>query len=155
MYVTTTIKLTPTIGKKINSVWRAATLEIADSPNITSVLTYQQFPPQHQDNPNGLGLDASADLHKHLLVLVVSIYWHERTDSERITKVAKGAVEKIEAVATEEDALYPYKYMNYAAFWQDPPKSCGAAAVSAMKEVSRKYDPNGLFRKQAVGFKLE
>ncbi|PVH94315.1 FAD-binding domain-containing protein [Periconia macrospinosa] len=153
VYVTTTIKLSPSVGKKINSIWREATNLISDSPNITSVLTYQQFPPQDKDNPNGMGLNASDELHKDHFIIIISIYWHEIKDSERIANTTKDAVNKMEAAAAEENALHPFKYINYAAFWQQPPSSYGQGAKDAAEEVSAKYDPYLLFRKQAVGFK--
>ncbi|KAF2107184.1 hypothetical protein BDV96DRAFT_625589 [Lophiotrema nucula] len=154
IYMTTTIRISFSIGKKINSIWRAATLEIIDSPNITSVLTYQTFPPLKRNDPNGMGIDSNSELHKEHLILIISIYWLESKDNERIIKVAKDALEKMEAAAAEENALHPYKYINYASFWQDPPSSYGQATLDASNEVSKKYDPDGLFRRQAVGFKF-
>ncbi|KAL1592034.1 hypothetical protein SLS60_011626 [Paraconiothyrium brasiliense] len=155
VYVTTTVKFSPSVCKRINSVWRERTLLISDSPNITSVLTYQQFPLQNKGIPNSLGLHADDELHKDHLIVILSIYWHEIDDSERITKVAKDTMDRMEAVAAGENALHTFKYINYAAYWQQPARSYGEAANEAAREVSAKYDPQGVFRKQAVGFKFQ
>jgi hypothetical protein len=154
LYVTTTIKLTPTIGKKINDIWRAATLEVSDAEKITSCLTYQQFPPQKKGNPNGMGLNAGAELHKDHLIVIISVYWHEQDQTPRFNKVFKDAMEKVEVAAEQENALHPFRYANYAAWWQDPPKSWGPEAMQNLAEVSRKYDPNGFFQKQVAGYRL-
>jgi hypothetical protein len=154
LYVTTTIKITTAIGKKINDIWRAATLEVSDAENITSCLTYQQFPPQKKDDPNCMGIDANAELHKDHLILIISVYWHQADQTARFNKVFKDAMEKIEIAAEEENALHPYRYSNYASWWQEPPKTWGAKAIEDLAEVSRKYDPNGFFQKQVVGYRL-
>jgi hypothetical protein len=138
----------------INDIWRAATIELSNAENITSVLTYQQFPPLKRDDPNGMGIDAAAELHKELLIVIISIYWHEADQTDRFNSVIQDAMKKIEKTAEEQHALHPFKYSNYAAWWQDPPKSWGENAMSTLKEVSRKYDPNGLFQKQVVGYTL-
>jgi hypothetical protein len=151
--VTTTIKFSPAVGKKINSIWRQATNAISDSREITSVLTYQQFPPQFEDNPNGMGLNAEDALHEDHLILIISVYWHEIGDSDRITMAIQDAMGKIEAAAAEEKALHPFRYINYAAYWQQPPNSYGEEAKAAAQKVFAKYDPQGIFREQAVGFK--
>jgi hypothetical protein len=50
--------------------------------------------------------------------------------------------------------LHPYKYSNYASWWQEPPKTWGSKAIKDLADVSRKYDPNGFFQTQVVGYKL-
>jgi hypothetical protein len=117
-------------------------------------LTYQQFPPQKINDPNGMGIDAEAELHKELLIIIISVYWHQADQTDRFNKVIQDAMEQIEKAAIEENVLHPYKYSNYAAWWQDPPKSWGSKAMNNLKEVSLKYDPNGLFQKQGVGYTL-
>lgn len=139
----------------MNSIWHDATLSIADCLNISSVLTYQQFPPQHKNNPNGMGVSADDELHKDHLILLFSAYWHEKQDSERIVNVVKDSIDKMEAVAVAEKAFHPFKYMNYAASWQQPATTYGQAAKEEAKKVSAKYDPQGIFWKQVVGFKYE
>lgn len=154
IYVTTTIKITDTICKKINDIWRTATLEVADVENITSCLTYQQFPPQKKDNPNGIGLDADAELHNDHHIIIISVYWYQEDQTARCNEVFRDAMEKIENAAEEENALHPYKYCNYAAWWQDPLKTSKAETNGKMAEVSGKYDPDGFFQKQVMGYRL-
>jgi len=48
-----------------------------------------------------------------------------------------------------------YIYTNYAADFQDPMTGYGLRSLAFMREVSRKYDPQGIFQKQVPGgFKL-
>lgn len=154
MYATVTIKISVDIGKKINKIWHDATEKISDVDNLTSVLTYQTLPPQFPENPNCMGLDPDLELHKSHLVLIISIYWSEAKETEPMSKLTQDAVMEIEKVSREEGALHEWKYMNYAGSWQDPVKSYGEKTLKELKDVSRKYDPKGIFQKQAVGFKL-
>jgi methenyltetrahydromethanopterin cyclohydrolase len=154
VYATTTIKISLAVGKKINKIWHDATEKITDVENLTSVLTYQTLPPVYKDNLNGMGLDPDEELHKTHVVLIISIYWSEDKETERVTKLAQEAMKEIEKVAEEEGALHKWRYMNYAGSWQDPAKSYGEKALKELHATSKKYDPNGLFQKQAVGFRL-
>jgi hypothetical protein len=51
--------------------------------------------------------------------------------------------------------FHPYKYLNFAASFQDPLASYGGIELRRMKKVARKYDPTGVFQTQVPGgFKL-
>lgn len=39
-----------------------------------------------------------------------------------------------------------YVYLNYVATWQDPVDRYGVTVKSELREVSEKYDPEGVFR---------
>ncbi|TVY62882.1 Bifunctional solanapyrone synthase, partial [Lachnellula suecica] len=133
-YATATIKISLAMGKKINNIWRHATETIADIENITSVLTYQTLPPTFKDNPNSMGLAPSLELHRTHLVLIMSMYWSEGKDTERVNSVTRDAMTEIEKHAEEAGALHEWKYMNYAGSWQDPLKSYGEDALREMKD---------------------
>ncbi|KIX01638.1 uncharacterized protein Z518_09364 [Rhinocladiella mackenziei CBS 650.93] len=154
IFACTTFFITPTILKKINTAWRAASEGLADIDNLMSVLTYQQFPPQR--SANAMGFDPNANLHEKLVVLIISTYWAQ-PDADAYTKVKaiiKDVIDQIEEFTKQENAYHPFKYVNYAGFWQDPYKSYGPEAYERLNKVSKKYDPTGTFQKQAVGFKL-
>ena len=55
-------------------------------------------------------------------------------------------VDAAESAAKQTGVYLPYKYSNYAAWDQDPLASYGAENVRRLKEVARKYDPEGVFQ---------
>ncbi|KAF1956090.1 FAD-binding domain-containing protein [Byssothecium circinans] len=154
VYVTTTFRLSPTIMKKINTVWHSASQTLSSVPNILSVITYQQCPPIVETSTNALGFAQGSTPNEDLIIFIASLYWASDEDSEMVRTLAKNFMEEIEAAATEEGVLHPFKYVNYAATWQDPLKSYGVASLEKLEHAAHKYDPNGLFQKQALGFKL-
>lgn len=64
-------------------------------------------------------------------------------------------IEDIDAEAIQRGQAVPYKYLDYAWDFQDPIGSYGGGNVEKLKEVSKKFDPKGLFQKGVPGgFKL-
>ncbi|KAK7984770.1 oxidoreductase [Apiospora saccharicola] len=63
--------------------------------------------------------------------------------------------EQFEVEAARLGVRNPYVYLNYAASWQDPIGGYGDGNKGFLQEVSRNYDPQGLFQKSVPGgFKL-
>ena len=51
--------------------------------------------------------------------------------------------------------LQRFQYLNYAAAYQHPLESYGADKLRFLRDVSRRYDPKGVFQRQVPGgFKL-
>lgn len=72
-----------------------------------------------------------------------------------LDKGLKDLIEVVEELTQEEGVYHPYKYLNFAAWFQDPLGSYGKEQKKILKAVSRKYDPTGVFQKQVPGgFKL-
>ncbi|KAF2659084.1 FAD-binding domain-containing protein [Lophiostoma macrostomum CBS 122681] len=155
VYVTTTFTLTPTIMKKINSLWNATSATLSTTQNILSVITYQQCPPPPPaDAPNAMGFPATSKPHESLIIFIASLYWDLAADSDFVRQTSRDLMDKIEEATKAEGAFHLFKYMNYAAPWQNVLESYGNEAHDALKDVSAKYDPEGLFQRQALGFKL-
>jgi hypothetical protein len=140
--------------QKINAAWKTASQRLASIESFMSVLTYQQFPPQRA--ANAFGFDPKANLQDHLVVLIISEYWSQPgTDAyNKVKVVTEEVIGQIEGFAKAEKVYHPYKYVNYAGLWQNPYESVTPEAYARLKSTSKKYDPTGVFQKQAVGFKL-
>ncbi|KAK7937730.1 uncharacterized protein PG986_014598 [Apiospora aurea] len=63
----------------------------------------------------------------------------------------EAAFDDIEAAAAELDAGTRWLYLNYSDPSQNPLASYGREAVERLKEVSAKYDPDGVFQKRVPG----
>lgn len=123
---------------------------------ITLCLTLQAYPRSllrktAELGGNVLGLDPR----EPLVTILLLTYWKRREDDEQIMGVLRGALEAIEKDADARGQRVPYTYLNYASDFQDPFSSYGEENKKFLQEVSRKYDPEGLFQKNVPGgFKL-
>jgi hypothetical protein len=101
---------------------------------------------------NPLGLNVSQG---PLVSVLLLSYWENREDDETIATTMREVLEKIKKDAEVRETLVPYTFMNYASQWQDPIGSYGAENKAKLQEVSKKYDPEGLFQSSVPGgFKL-
>ena len=101
-------------------------------------------------NPFGLDEDKTTSI-----IVLLTTSWklpkHDRLMEEQTRKF----IEDVETVAKERGIFHRYKYLNYAGAYQDPFASYGDENHRMLQDVSRKYDPVGLFQKACVGaFKL-
>ena len=103
---------------------------------------------------NPLGLLQST--HEPLVIVSFTVNWDEKKNDEFINITTRRAVEQMEAVASANKTDHRYRYLNYCAEWQKPFAGYGAENQRFLREVSRRYDPQGLFQRGCVGgFKLD
>jgi hypothetical protein len=120
-------------------------------------LTFQPFPrslleKSVQLGGNSLGLDPTNGT---LVNLLMMSYWRNKCDDAQIQGVMKKALEQIEEDSAARSQVVDYKYMNYAYSYQDPISSYGQKNKKKLQEVSKVYDPEGLFQKAVPSpFKL-
>jgi hypothetical protein len=105
-----------------------------------------------ENGGNSLGLKTSDG---PLVSILLLSYWKHKTDDDAVISFKKAAFEKIKKVAKENGTLIPYVYMTYAFTHQDPITSYGVSNKNKMQEVSKEYDPEGIFQTSVPGgFKL-
>lgn len=75
--------------------------------------------------------------------------WDGSEDDEKVYKINKEALEKIDSEAKIRNVSSSYRYMNYAFTPQNPIDSYGSESKAHLQAVSAKYDPEGFF--QIVG----
>ena len=104
-------------------------------------------------DPNPLGLHDCS--HEPLVIVSFTVNWDERQDDELMKTTTRRAIEQIDAVAMANKTSHRYRYLNYCAEWQRPFEGYGEDGLRFLQEVSRRYDPDGLFQRGCVGgFKL-
>ncbi|CAJ2500627.1 Uu.00g034800.m01.CDS01 [Anthostomella pinea] len=129
IYSTLSFPVSTDILPKVHSLWKNATSTLALAhPNITSVLTFQSIPPPPQVNApqNSLGFAPGSTPHENIVLALFSFYWPDATDSTSVDSVAKSLVMSVQQLVGEE---IKFKYLNYAAAWQDPIGSYGGGAA--------------------------
>lgn len=104
-------------------------------------------------DPNSLSLRDGDD--HPLVVISFTVNWDEGKDDVLINATLRGTIEQIDAFAAANNTGHRYRYLNYYLHWQNPFEGYGEDNWRFLKEVSWRYDPDGLFQRGCVGgFKL-
>ncbi|CAO2654998.1 Nn.00g117310.m01.CDS01 [Neocucurbitaria sp. VM-36] len=160
IWATTSFSISPTIVHRIHALWKDLVPEVAKQyayAKPIAELTFQALPspPRNGTSPNSLGFTANETPEKDLIFLQIVFTFTDAAASEGFEEALKDFLKLIEGVAKEEGVLHRYKYLNFAASFQDPFDSYGEEQKETLREVAKKYDPEGVFQTQvAGGFKL-
>ncbi|ELR10382.1 hypothetical protein VC83_00470 [Pseudogymnoascus destructans] len=101
---------------------------------------------------NSLGL--SAETGDRIVILQLAQF-DDREANDLVDTELHNMFDEIASVASEMGLLRRFRYLNYADKQQNPISSYGPENVAQLQATSKKYDPNGLFQRQAPGgFKL-
>lgn len=160
IWATTSFRVTPTTVHAIHELWKSLVPEICEThryAKLSAELTFQALPapPRNGSALNSLGFSSSEtpELDSAFLQLVFTFDGPEAT--EGLQKGLKDLIEVIEELTRAEGVYHRYKYLNFAAWFQDPLGSYGKEQKMKLREVARKYDPTGVFQRQVPGgFKL-
>ena len=99
---------------------------------------------------NALGLKSRPQLW-----FTVNVGWNNAADDAKAIAITAASIAKIEAITKSRGLYDSFIFLNDAGASQKVIRSYGQANFAIMKEVSAKYDPNGMFQKQVPGgFKI-
>lgn len=102
----------------------------------------------HATNSMGINTD------KTLTIMHVNVVWKRAEDDHIVNKAAAKILDRVEDFARERGVYSVYKYANYCSWMQNPFSGYGKERYKFLKDVSRKYDPDGIFQKGVPGHKL-
>ncbi|KAH7014263.1 uncharacterized protein B0I36DRAFT_338482 [Microdochium trichocladiopsis] len=106
----------------------------------------------NKGDKNVLGLEACKE---PLVVLELCINWKDARHDELVRSVMDSTLQEIEDAARRLGTWHRYKFTNYANAGQKPLEGYGEENLKFLRDVSRKYDPKGLFQTGCHGgFKL-
>ncbi|KAH8700860.1 hypothetical protein BGW36DRAFT_447684 [Talaromyces proteolyticus] len=157
VYATTTFKVSLPALRSILVAWNTSVHALSHVESLLAVLTFQAIPPVPPTSApqNSFGFAPNSHPERDLVLCLLSNYWSDTSASAEVQAATKVLLREIEAITEKEGVNVRYRYMNYAAKWQDPIVSYGAAQVAKLREVAAKYDPFGFFQtKVRGGFKL-
>ncbi|KAK8127857.1 hypothetical protein PG984_008965, partial [Apiospora sp. TS-2023a] len=151
IYVTTTVRITPTILTKVHSLWRASVEVLSAKSTITSSLTLQSIPapPSDPTRANSLGFDPASTPQKDLVLVLLTIFWEDTMIGEHATKSAVEFVQDVDRLAQQESATDRFRYPNYAGAGQAPLLHNGQ--LDFLRKVAAQYDPDCMFHRQVPG----
>jgi hypothetical protein len=160
IWATTSFRVSPTILHKVHSLWKEIVAEICETyayANPSAELTVQSLPtpPRNGSAPNSLGFLPDETPEKDMVFLQILFTFDGAQATEGLQKGMKDLIEVIEDLTQAEGLYHRYKYLNFAAWFQDPLGSYGKEQKMALREVAKEYDPTGVFQRQVPGgFKL-
>ncbi|KAI0502855.1 hypothetical protein F5B22DRAFT_653566 [Xylaria bambusicola] len=153
VYMNTTVKADIATLQAATHIFSAAIEPLKSCKDILLSLTLQPYPLsllQRSTTEGGNVLGLEPELGSLVSILFLT-YWENREDDEKIMNTLRDALNEIDGDAAQKGTLVPFKYLNYAAPFQDPIGSYGAANVEKLRSASRKFDPDGLFQEGVPG----
>lgn len=102
----------------------------------------------HARGGNMLGVDR---IQENALLLITAIQVETWQLAQAILPKFKAGLAEIEAYAESLGAAIEFRYGNYCDGSQDPFATYGEENLKHMREVSRKYDPQGVFQFRVPG----
>ncbi|KAK3178819.1 hypothetical protein OEA41_000956 [Lepraria neglecta] len=135
----------------VNSrLWNSTVNSIESVAGIKHFIIFQRVPAALPGN--SLGLHPSKG---PLVLCLLSITWNSAADDDLVNHVAKTLIDNIERATKAVKLFGNFKYLNYAANFQNPIGSYGQKSVKNLQRVSKMYDPTGVFQTGVPGgFKL-
>ncbi|ESZ95412.1 FAD binding domain containing protein [Sclerotinia borealis F-4128] len=152
VWATTTFEISPTILTKVLAAFRSSRLQIgAEVDSVVSSMTWQSIPPPPSNplTPNSMGFSPSSTPQKNLVMVLISDFWTDPASEALIRASLEALVDSIDSISQDEGKFVPYKYLNYAADFQDPLSTTGRKPLQ--QTVARKYDRAGMFQTQVPG----
>jgi len=150
IYANTVFSLSASILTEVYGLWNSTIDSIKHVDGIQHFVIFQRVPAAMQGT--SLGIKAQDG---PLVLCLLAITWNRPGDDELINSVAKTLLTQIERTTKAAGLFNRWKYLNYAANFQDPITSYGEASKANLQDVSKRYDPTGLFQTGVPGgFKL-
>ncbi|KAJ8063630.1 hypothetical protein OCU04_007498 [Sclerotinia nivalis] len=96
-----------------------------------------------------MGFSPLSTPQKNLVMILISDFWTDPASEAPIRASLKALIASIDSISQQEGKFVLYKYLNYAADFQDPLSTTGRKGFQQI--VAKKYDPVGMFQTQAPG----
>jgi hypothetical protein len=150
--------LTTYVDEKLVSdmveIFEEETAPIANLTGIVPALSFQvmRVPELQAMTRNGGNAKGIGGGKRPLLFLNFAPVWALKSDDEAVLTACHNFITRSEDMARQRGLLHPYLYMNYASQWQDPIAGYGAENKARLLDISKKYDPEGVFQKLHPGY---
>ena len=131
----TVFRPTAAIIEKVYQLWSSTTDSIENIPGIAYFLIFQRMPVIEPGN--ALGLEGSDD---PLVLCLLSVTWTQAQNDATVNSVTRALIEEVDQATKAAGLFSRFKYLNYAAPFQDPISSYGPASKAQLQAVSEKYD---------------
>ncbi|KAI1375700.1 hypothetical protein F4677DRAFT_422155 [Hypoxylon crocopeplum] len=152
-YMNTHVKVDLDMLRAGGDIWVSGLGPVKACEGLICSYTLQPYPlslleVSAKKGGNSLGLSPSLG---PVMSIALLAYWVNASDDEIIIGTFKNILEKIDQEAATRKQAIPFKFMNYSFTFQDPIDSYGAENKKKLQNVSKKYDPEGIFQKGVPG----
>jgi hypothetical protein len=160
LFATTTFQSDAALMRDVISFWNeSATAKLANvSTSLEgSGLTFEPISTAITSKSRPLGGDSLglSPEDGNLVLVQLSLTWTSASDDQAVAKASQTMIAQMEKAAQSKSLDHSWRYLNYAAFFQDPIASYGPQSVARLNVTSQKYDPAGFFQTIVPGgFKL-
>lgn len=128
--------------------------------NFTTILEFQPLPAYYADigvqrGGNMLGLQRNPRNRLYYALGATMLSPASVAQVPQVYQKITAAVQRIDAFAKSAGGYEEFEYLPYADSSQNPLGSYGAVNVKFMKQVAKRYDPEGFFQRRVPGgFKI-
>jgi len=157
LYATITIDADAALMNKIHEIWLETVEPVKSAEGLQLSLGYFPLTKDLLENSKLSGGNAMNIDPDDGPLMIVFLYntWASEADDERIHTFITNSLKQFRQAASEKGLLHRYIFTNYAYQTEDVLAGYGEESLERMKEVSKKYDPEGIFQKAVPGgFKL-
>jgi hypothetical protein len=142
---------------KVFEIWKASTENLPKDKSFSWGMGLQGIPAlflKHSDS-NGMNVLGLKPEEAPLVLMSLEAAWENPELDSLVIGAGKKLISDIDTATRSAGMFHPFKYLNYAAAWQEPIESYGEENVSFLRHVSRKYDPSSVFQLRCPGgFKI-
>ncbi|KAF7900223.1 uncharacterized protein EAF01_007525 [Botrytis porri] len=151
---TVTFKNNATLFKKIHEIFVEEANGVVDVPGIMPFVAFQPLSLSiigHMQKRGGniLGLETEGG---PLSIMNLNWGWENEEDDEKVFTVLDRFVERAVDLAKEWGLDDRFIYMNYASKEQNVFGGYGEVNENKLRDVQRKYDPEGVFKRLQPGY---
>ncbi|KAJ3579982.1 hypothetical protein NPX13_g575 [Xylaria arbuscula] len=154
-FSTTTFVPTEAMTHAVFQAWQSSLKVVGDIKGLNWSISMEPLPPSTYSRgatANSMGL---ADRKETLIVCLLTLTWADAADDDLIKNAQVSLISAIEEAAHKLGTYDPFKYINYAAQWQNPIAGYGKASVRKLQALRARVDPHKVFtRLVSGGFKI-
>ncbi|KAL7622492.1 hypothetical protein AAE478_007999 [Parahypoxylon ruwenzoriense] len=153
-YWTITTRLDKQLSSDILAIFQEEFDPISNATGLLPALVYQiitipQMEAMTRNGGNSLGIGGGKE---PLLLINLAVMWTLESDDKPVLTALQNVVSRTRELAQRRGLDHPFIYMNYASQFQDPLGSYGAGNKARLLDISRKYDPKGVFERLNPGY---
>ncbi|KAL8652086.1 MAG: hypothetical protein Q9210_002897 [Variospora velana] len=155
LFFTTTVKNDHATLMETYAAYKQGAEAMRRVKGMIWTLTLQPLLPamMRKGQPDSQGLGTRTE---PLVIVLFTVVWKDTADDELVDRTTRGIIRHIDQYAASRGTADLYRYLNDCASWQRPFDGYGAENKRFLQNMSRVYDPNGLFQRACVGgFKLD
>ncbi|KAH7039552.1 uncharacterized protein B0I36DRAFT_390092 [Microdochium trichocladiopsis] len=115
-------------------------------------IVFQTLNPRwvNKGDPNSLGLEGDT-IKDPVVIVLFCCSWVDVQHDGIVKRVMQDCVDETEAASRQLGSEHRYRFANYASEWQRPLGGYGEENLRFLREVSKQYDPEGLFQTGCLG----